>query len=107
MDYIFIFSYKVSMQLSSVVLANDLGERTSIPGRVIPKTQKKKKRYLILSCLKQSIIRYGSRVSGAIQEKESHPPQHLSVVAIEKGAFKWPLTTVGQVMYGQYCMDDI
>ena len=50
-------------------------------------------------CLTLSIIRYGLRVSGAIQGKELHPPQHLVVVAIEKGAFRLFLNVVGQLAY--------
>ena len=42
---------------------------------------------------------YGARISGAIQGKEKHPPLHLVVVAIEKGALGLPLTTVGQFNY--------
>ena len=34
-------------------------------------------------------------VGGSIQGKELHPPLHLGVVAIEKGAFKSPSTSVG------------
>ena len=49
-----------------------------------------KKWYLIPSCLTLCILRYGSRVSGAIQGKELHRPQHLSVVVIERGAFGSP-----------------
>ena len=45
--------------------------------------------YLILS-----IIKYGSRVSGVIQEKMQLPLQHLTVVPIEKGTFESPSTTV-------------
>ena len=41
------------------VFANCLGDVGSIPGRVIPKTQKW---YLMRPCLTLSIIRYGSRV---------------------------------------------
>ena len=41
------------------VFADGSGDRGSIPGRVIPKTQKW---YLIPPCLTLSIIRYGSRV---------------------------------------------
>ena len=33
------------------------------------------------------IIRYGSRVSGAIYGKEEHPPLQLDVVANEKETF--------------------
>ena len=40
---------------------------------------------------------YGSRVNGAVQVKELHPPQHLSVVAIEKGDFESPSITIVQV----------
>ena len=42
------------------------------------------------SCLTLSIIRYRSMVSEGISGKEQHPPLHLSVVAIEKGAFGLP-----------------
>ena len=49
------------------MLANDPGDWGSMPGRVIPKAQKW---YLMPTCLTISIIRYGSRVSGAIQGKE-------------------------------------
>ena len=50
----------------------------AIPGWVIQKTQKM---VLDASYLTLSIIRYGSRVSGVIQEKELHPYLHLGVVA--------------------------
>ena len=43
------------------VFANGLGDWGSIPGRVLPKTLKKKW-YLIPPCLTFSIIRYVSRV---------------------------------------------
>ena len=55
--------------------------------RVILKTQKW---YLMPPCLTLNIIRYGSRVCEAILGKEQRPPLHLSVVAIEKGAFRSP-----------------
>ena len=48
------------------VFANGTGDRGSVPDRVIPKTQKW---YLMPTCSTLSIIRYGSRVSGAIQGK--------------------------------------
>ena len=47
-------------------------------------------------CLTRSILRYGSRVSGAIQEKELDPLLYLGVVVIEKGAFGSSSTIVGQ-----------
>ena len=43
----------------SRVLANGPANRSSIPGRVIPKTQKW---YLMTPCLTLSIMRQGSRV---------------------------------------------
>ena len=46
--------------------------------------QRLKKWYFIPPCLTLSIIRYVSRVKW---RKEWRPPLHLSVVAIEKGAF--------------------
>ena len=49
------------------VFANGPGNQGSIPGQVIPKTQKW---YLMPLYLTLSIIRYGSRVSGAIQGKK-------------------------------------
>ena len=49
-----------------------------------------KKWYLMPPSLTLSIIRNGSRVSGANQGMESRPPLLLGVVAIEKSAFKSP-----------------
>ena len=46
------------------VFVNGLGDQSSIPGRVMPKDLKKW--FVIPLCLMVSIIRYGSRVSGAI-----------------------------------------
>ena len=55
--------YNISPYLSNGlvfrVFVNSLGDRGSIPGRVIQKTQKM---VLIPPCLTLSIIRYGSRV---------------------------------------------
>ena len=41
-------------------------------------------------CLTLSILRFRSRVSGAIPGKQKRLPLHLGVVAIEKGAFGRP-----------------
>ena len=76
----------------SRVFASGPGDRGSIPGRVIPKTQKW---YLITPCLTHSIIRYVSRVNVAILGKEDPPNLHSSVVAIGKGSFRGHMTTVG------------
>ena len=59
------YIYKTS--LVGKVFTNGLGDWGSIPGRDIPKTHKW---YLMPPCLALSIIRYGSRVSGAVQGKE-------------------------------------
>ena len=53
-----------------------------------------KKWYLVPPCLTLSIIRYGSKLGGAIQGKELCPTLHLGVVVNEKGDFWLPLTTV-------------
>ena len=74
------------------VFANGPGDRSSIPGRVIPKTLKKW--YLIPPYLTLSYIRYGSRVKWNNPGKGVVPSLHLSVVATEKGAFGSPSTTV-------------
>ena len=66
-------------------------DQDSIPDRITPKTQK-----MVLDVSLLNTIRYRSRVSGVIQEMELHPPLHIGVVAIEKKAFGWPLSTVGQ-----------
>ena len=65
------------------MFANGLGEQDSIPGQIIPKTQKM---VLDASLLTLSIIRYGSRVSRATQGKEYHPFSLHLIVAIEKGS---------------------
>ena len=69
---------------------NGSGDQGSISGQVIPKT------HLMPPCLTLSIIKYGLRVSWAIQVKKLRPSQHLDVVAIEKEAFG--LTTGGQLL---------
>ena len=60
--YIFLYIYR-PIGIMVRVFANGSGDRGSIQGRVIPKTQKW---YLSPPCLTLSIIRYGSRVSRAI-----------------------------------------
>ena len=58
-----------------------------------------KKWYLMPTCLTLSIITFGSRVNRAIQGKEEHPNLHFSVVAMEKGAYGSPSTTILQLIY--------
>ena len=52
------------------VCVNGPGDRGSIPGRVIPKTQKW---YLMPPCLTLSIIRHGSRVKWSNPGKRIMP----------------------------------
>ena len=75
--HVFIFNFRNrAIGLMSRVFANGPGDQGSIPGRVIPKTQKKW--YLIPPCLALNIIRYGSRL------KWSNPGKGVGVVAIQK-----------------------
>ena len=46
-----------------------------------------------------SVKRYRSTVSRAIEEKEWRPPRDLDGVAIEKRAFRWSSTRIGQLIY--------
>ena len=62
--------------------------RSSIPGWVIPKTQKW---YFMPLCLALSTIRYVSKVKWNNPRKELAPSLHLGVVANEKGTFKSPI----------------
>ena len=68
------------------VFANGPGDLGSIPGRVIPKTQKW---YLIPPFLTLCIISYGSRVKCVNPGK--------GVVATEKGTFRLLSTTIANL----------
>ena len=83
----------------SKVFANGPWERGSIPGQVIPKTQK-----MVLDATLFCIQHYKVRIkaSGAIVGMEQHPPLHLGVVAIENGAFRSPLTKVTNFTFFYY-----
>ena len=52
----------LAIGLMSRMFANGSGDWGPISGQVIPKTQKKKRRYLMLPCLTLSIISKGSKV---------------------------------------------
>ena len=83
----------------SRVFANGLGDWDSIPGRVMPKTQKKKW-YLMLPCLTLSIIRV--RIKSKVEQSKEWNnalPLLLDVVAIEKGAFGSPLAKIANFTY--------
>ena len=68
----------------SRVFANSLGDEGSIPGRVMPKTQK-----MVLDAALLSPQHYTVRIkgSGAIQRMELLPPLQHGIVTIEKGTF--------------------
>ena len=72
------------------VFASGLGDRGSIPGRVIPKTLEMARYTSLINT--QQYTHYGK--NGAILRKEYRPPLHLGVVAIEKGTFDSSSTTV-------------
>ena len=67
------------------VFANDPGDRGSILGRVIPKTQK-----MVLDAALLYTQHYKVRIKSKVEQsrgKEYRPPRHIGVVGIEKGAF--------------------
>ena len=72
------------------VFANGPRDRSSIPGRVIPKTQK-----MVLDATLLNTQHYKVRIKGKVeQSREWSGALHLvlGVVAIEKGAFGSPST---------------
>ena len=73
------------------VFANGLGDLGSIPGRVIPKTQKW---YLMAPCLTLSNIRYGSRVKWSNSGKGVAPSRTSWCSSYRKEDFVSPSTTV-------------
>ena len=75
------------------VFANGAGDLSSIPGRVIPKTQK-----MVVDASLLNTQHYKVRIKGKV-EQGVVPPLHLDVVAIEKGAFGLPSTMVANFTY--------
>ena len=78
------------------VFSNGPGDRGSISGRGIPKTQKW---YLMPPCLTQY---YKARIKGKVEQSRERSctlPLNLGVVAIEKEAFGLPSTTVANFTY--------
>ena len=90
-DYLYL---NRAIGLMSRVFANGLGDRGSIPGWVIPKTQN-----MVFDASLLSIIRYGSRVKWINPGKGAVPFLHLGVVAIEKGTFWSPSTKGDNLLY--------
>ena len=68
------------------VFAHGLIDQSSIPGRVIPKTQK-----MVLDASLLNTQHYNVWI-------KEYPLLHLGVVAIEKGSFRLPSTIVSQLI---------
>ena len=79
------------------MFTNDPGDWGSIPGHVIPKTLK-----MVLDTSLFNTQQYKVCIKGKVeqsQERSSVLPLHLGVVAVEKGAFWSPSTTVTNFTY--------
>ena len=77
------------------VFANGTGDQGSIPDLVIPKTLK----MILDTCLfntQQNKVGIKGKVEQS-WERSRRPPQHIRVVAIERGAFWSPETTVANL----------
>ena len=84
----------------SRVFSNDLADQGSIPGRVIPKTPK-----MVLDAVLLNTQHYKVRIKGKVEQSREWSgalPIHLSLVAIEKGAFELPSTKVAKLTYFTY-----
>ena len=77
------------------VLANGPGDQGSIPGRIIPKTQKW---YLMPSCLTLSIIMYGLRVKWRNPGKGGAPSPTPLCSSNQKGSLRVTLD-YGRLLY--------
>ena len=73
------------------MFTNGQGDLGSIPGRVIPKTQK-----MVLDASLLNTQHYKVQIKGKVEQSREGvaPSLHLGVVAIEKGVFRSPLTMV-------------
>ena len=78
------------------VFANGTGDLCSIPGGVIPKTQK-----MVLDASLFNTQHYKVRIKGKVEQsrERSSAPLHLGVETIEKGAFGSPSTNVANFTY--------
>ena len=96
--YYYYYSFrKPDIGIMVRVFANGLGNLGSIPGRVIPKTLE-----MVLDASLLNTQHYKERIKGKVEksrERSSALPQHLSVVAIEKGAFRSPSIMVANFTY--------
>ena len=90
------FNYQL-ISLVGKVFANGPGDLSSITGRVLPKTLK-----MVLNTSLLNTQQYKVRIKGKVEqsrERSSTLPYNLGVVAIEKGAFWLPLTTVANFTF--------
>ena len=81
----------------SRVFANGPGERGSIPGRVIPKTQK-----MVIDASLLNTQHYKVRIKGKVEQSREWSSAfsiYLGVVAIEKEVFGSPSTQVTNYTY--------
>ena len=81
----------------SRVFANGPEDRGSIPGGVIPKTQK-----MALDTSLLNTQHYKVRIKGKVEQSREYgsaPPLHLGVVAIEKGDFGSSLTKMAKFTF--------
>ena len=85
MDQILLYIYNRPIFLIGRVCAGGAEDQGSIPGWVIPKTQK-----IVLDNFLLNTQHYKVHIKGKVE----HPPLHLGVVAIEKGAIESPSTSV-------------
>ena len=77
----------------SRVFANGPGYQGSIPGRVLPKTQK-----MVLDVALLNTQHYKVRIKSKVEQSRV-PSSNLCVVAMEKGAFGSPLTTIANFAF--------
>ena len=80
-------------------IANGLGNRGSIPGRVIPKTLK-----MVLDTSLLNIQHYKARIEGKVEQSRERSSY---VVAIERGAFWSPSTTAANFTFFIISWEDI
>ena len=76
----------------SRVFANDPGYRGSIPGWVIPKSQK----IVLDAALHQH---HKVRIKGKVEQSREYSLQHLGIEAIEKSAFGSPSITAAKYLF--------
>ena len=91
--HIYIYIYIPDIGIMVRVFANSPGDLGSIPGRVIPKTQK-----MVLDATLLNTLRYKLRIKSKVKQSRERSSA-LGVVAIEKGAFGSPSTTVSNFTY--------